>query len=212
MKSWSGSGPNRPMRYSPGVLGIVQLRVRPSSASSAAHQSTWLLPLNTEPEASKPYWLSRSMVQWQYLSEGMHTSVECGEEIPFNSQEAIAAQSAGVAPGLRRLFDFQTTGLWALCDAWGVQQAPGIADEPVVSAVPTLVLAGDYDPITPPAWGRLAAETLSNSFYVEFPGVGHGVYTARACAREIVEGFLETPTTAPDTGCVAELRVGFIVR
>jgi hypothetical protein len=38
------------------------------------------------------------------------------------------------------------------------------------------------------------------------------VYGARACAREIVEGFLERPTAAPDTGCVAELRVGFIVR
>ena len=40
------------------------------------------------------------------------------------------------------------------CDIWKAPAAePGVA-EPVRSAVPTLVLAGRFDPITPPEWGR----------------------------------------------------------
>ncbi len=78
------------------------------------------------------------------------------------------------------------------------------------SNTPALVLEGVFDPITPPAYGQLAAQTLTHSFYVEFPDIGHAVGFHNTCARQIVLGFLEQPETTPDGGCVAGLRVAFV--
>ena len=75
-------------------------------------------------------------------------------------------------------------------------------DQPVVSQLPALILSGEYDPITPPAWGRLAAETLDHSFFYEFPGIGHGVMRSNECGLEIGLSFLDHPTVAPDATCI----------
>lgn len=75
----------------------------------------------------------------------------------------------------------------------------------VVSDVPTRIFAGQFDPITPPEWGQLAAETLSNSFFYEFPNLGHGVLDSNRCALEIALKFLDDPTTEPDVSCMNRL-------
>ncbi|MGD8793488.1 MAG: alpha/beta hydrolase, partial [Anaerolineae bacterium] len=62
-----------------------------------------------------------------------------------------------------------------------------------------------FDPITPSAWGQLAAETLSNSFFYEFPGLGHGVMDSNRCALQIGLQFLDDPTLEPDTSCLDNL-------
>lgn len=134
-------------------------------------------------------------------SEGMGTSVNCSEEVPFNPPEAIAAAAEAVPPLLRA---FSYTSTWEICDLWGTGDAQPIEDEPVYSDIPTLVLEGEYDPITPPAFGRLAAETLSNSFYYQFPGLGHGV-TLLDCPASMAVAFLEDPHTEPDSRCLEEL-------
>jgi pimeloyl-ACP methyl ester carboxylesterase len=63
------------------------------------------------------------------------------------------------------------------CAAWGDADSVSIpiSQQAVTSNIPTLILAGELDPITPPAWGRLAGETLSHSQFLEFPDFGHGV-------------------------------------
>ena len=66
-------------------------------------------------------------------------------------------------------------------------------------------LSGQYDPITPPAWGQLAAETLSHSFFYEFPGIGHGVMRSNQCGLEIGLAFLDDPAAEPDTSCIDDL-------
>ena len=71
-------------------------------------------------------------------------------------------------------------------------------NEPVASDIPTLVLAGEYDPITPPAWGELASNGLENSFFLEFPGLGHGVSLEGGCPLGIILAFLDEPSVNPD--------------
>jgi pimeloyl-ACP methyl ester carboxylesterase len=80
-----------------------------------------------------------------------------------------------------------------------------VVNEAVVSDVPALVLAGQFDPITPPEWGRLATETLSNSFFYEFPGMGHEIMTSNRCALQIGLHFLADPTVEPDSSCLEAL-------
>jgi pimeloyl-ACP methyl ester carboxylesterase len=155
-------------------------------------------------------WVFRSIVQNFFLSEGMYESVQCSEEFPFSTVEQDAAARPDLGqPMLEEYFDASVDGALAICDVWDVPAANAIENQAVVSAIPTLVLAGDYDPVTPPSYGRLAAQTLENGIFVEFPGVGHGIYGARECARQMVGEFLDQPTAAPDTECVDEVGVTF---
>lgn len=76
---------------------------------------------------------------------------------------------------------------------------------PVVSEIPTLIFGGQYDPVTPPAWGAETGETLSRSTFFLFPGIGHGSLNAHPCPAEIARQFLSDPTTPPSGECIAEM-------
>ena len=78
--------------------------------------------------------------------------------------------------------------------------------------IPTLVLAGELDPITPTYYSRGVAELLQRSRYFEFRGFGHGVLgTASSetvtprCAVRLINSFLDDPTRPLDESCVAAL-------
>ena len=44
--------------------------------------------------------------------------------------------------------------------------------------------------------------TLANSFFYEFPGIGHGVIRSNECGRTIFLAFLDDPATEPDVSCI----------
>lgn len=143
-----------------------------------------------------------STVSGEFLSEGMLYSVRCNEEIPFVDPQALAAADDAF-PQLGGAFD--QGSYTPVCAAWGAGQAPAAENRPVTSNLPALVLAGEYDPATPPDDGRLAAATLGNSFFFEFPGSGHGVSADGGCALEIALAFLRDPRGEPDGSCIAEM-------
>lgn len=134
------------------------------------------------------------------ISLGMHYNVQCREEVAFESHERALALSANLPPSL--IQHFASPGYFAVCESWRPGQVDPVEDEPVFSDIPTLILSGQYDPITPPAWGQLAGETLSNSFFYEFPGVGHGVMRSNQCGLDIGMQFLAEPMIEPDASCL----------
>jgi pimeloyl-ACP methyl ester carboxylesterase len=68
--------------------------------------------------------------------------------------------------------------------------------------VPTLVLAGQFDPVAGPALSRHVAEQIGkNARFVEFPLVGHNVRQFSPCGAGIAADFIEHPAQAPDTSC-----------
>jgi pimeloyl-ACP methyl ester carboxylesterase len=146
-----------------------------------------------------------SASDFDVISEGVFYSLTCREEVPFDSYENAVALAADLPPVLadHYLFHF---ALWqfTLCEVWGIEPGDPVVNEPIVSDVPALILAGQFDPITPSEWGQLAAETLSNSFFYEFPNLGHGVMTG-GCALEIGLQFLDDPTSEPDASCIDAL-------
>jgi uncharacterized protein (DUF885 family)/pimeloyl-ACP methyl ester carboxylesterase len=137
------------------------------------------------------------------ISLGMYHSVQCREEVAFESHEAALSRGAGLPPQVVQ--HFASSFAFTLCESWQSGQAALIENKPVVSDIPTLVLTGQYDPITPPAWGQLATETLSNSFYYEFPGFGHGVSFDGPCGVKMLLEFLSDPRKEPDSSCIDEL-------
>ncbi len=88
------------------------------------------------------------------------------------------------------------------CAAWS---SPGPEPEvPRDTAVPTLVLAGQFNPnITPGESHRVAERLGRRARWVSFTGVGHSVRHVSACARRIVAAFIDAPDEAPDTACAA---------
>ena len=122
------------------------------------------------------------------MQYGMHNAVVCTEDAPFFSPDD-APEGALEATYLGRdSYD----ALAAICAEWPA----GVMDEdmkaPLESDVPALVLSGEFDPITPPAYGEDVLPGLNNSTHVVAPGQGHGVLP-RGCIPKIVLDFVEQP-------------------
>lgn len=135
------------------------------------------------------------------VSPGMYLSVQCGEELPFTTREAAIA-AADANPQLSTFSEYEAKSIFASCDVWQAKAATGKENQAVTSDIPTLVLSGQFDPITPPAWGRMVAQDLNNSFFLEFPGIGHGVAFADECPSGIALAFLNDPQQRPASGCI----------
>ena len=141
------------------------------------------------------------------VSWGMYASVNCYEEVPFSNESKLAAdlqahpELGGSEGTAQRAFD--------MCQGWGVAPAPASEDQAVKSDVPTLVLSGQFDPVTPPEWGKLAASTLNKSYYVEIPAAGHGSSLSETCPRRLALSFFDNPAAAPDSSCTQGLKLAF---
>lgn len=136
---------------------------------------------------------------------GPHVAVQCAEEAPFTTPEAMESALASVPPelhvglGAAYYFDY--------CDAFRVPSADAVENEPVVSDVPTLLVAGGFDPITPPAYAELVHGSLEGSTFVTLQGGSHGS-SAMDCAPSFVSAFFDDPTGEVSLGrCGAELTL-----
>jgi pimeloyl-ACP methyl ester carboxylesterase len=92
------------------------------------------------------------------------------------------------------------TQLYGICERWsGLGPAPLV---PIGANVPTLVLAGQFDPVTRPSSSRHVAELIGRGArWIEFPLVGHNVRGFSPCGARIVADFIDNPRQATDTSC-----------
>ncbi|MFW6195330.1 MAG: alpha/beta fold hydrolase, partial [Chloroflexota bacterium] len=144
----------------------------------------------------------------QYTYIGMQLSVQCGEEIAFSSREELES-ALSEHPELQGMFEMAPTlgpEIADVCQTWDVEAADEEENEPVESDIPTLILAGEFDPITPPSWGEMVSENLSNSHFLEFPATGHGVAPSHECAEGITLAFLDDPSSAPSSECIDDIQ------
>lgn len=79
--------------------------------------------------------------------------------------------------------------------------------EATTSDIPTLLLSGTQDPVTPPAQGSLAAKTLPNSKHIIVSGIGH-ITSPLPCVRRIITKFVEAGNiAAASDACEADLKL-----
>jgi len=146
-----------------------------------------------------------SSVWWDgedYFYEGMYLSVSCADGFDF---DASALQYSDIRGALAGSGTRYATRMDRICEEWGVADLGTALDQPVTSKVPTLIVSGRYDPITPTYYAEIVAARLPNSVRVEFPNVGHGVVASSECADTIFRNFLWSPTYYLDTSCVADV-------
>lgn len=120
----------------------------------------------------------------QNLNLALYYAVTCAEDAPRVTADDTSRILATLrAPSLaaRNL---------AACDGWPRPALPDDFYAPLASAVPTLILSGSLDPVTPPANGEIVAASLSNSRHVIAAGYGH-IVTPHACAPRLVDKFID---------------------
>ncbi|MCB0192647.1 MAG: alpha/beta hydrolase, partial [Anaerolineae bacterium] len=143
------------------------------------------------------------------ISDGMYFSVICAEDADF---DPTAIPLGGIRPQIAaNVIEDMESSYIDMCNIWQVDRLPPVANEPVVSNIPTLLLSGEFDPITPPENATVAAENLSNSYsYVNTVG-SHGAFGSDACANGVVRDFLNNPTVAPNGSCLGLAQPGDFV-
>jgi pimeloyl-ACP methyl ester carboxylesterase len=148
----------------------------------------------------------------EWFSDGVYNSVICTEELPFNSRREGDQISMQVPPTIRFNLMQDVYYNYNACRGWGVEPASAFENDPVQSEIPVLVLAGQFDPITPPLYAEAAAKSLTNAQVVTVPGAGHGVIDAGDCPTSLTAAFLEDPSAPVDTACIALMRVDWVTR
>lgn len=113
------------------------------------------------------------------MAMGMHASVVCGEDM-HRITPAMREQAQHSFMGKTML-----EGLEATCEVWKVPAVDDNFSEPISSDIPTLLLSGEIDPATPPSWGELAMEKLTNAKHFVAPYATHGV-AYQSCANNLI--------------------------
>ena len=121
------------------------------------------------------------------LAYGMNAAVSCTEDAPA-AGSIDRARLAATYLGSQQL-----DGLAALCEGWPAGVVDADLHAPLATAVPALLLSGEADPVTPPAYAARAAEGFSDRLHVVVRGQGHGQFMV-GCAPRLIARFLEAGT------------------
>lgn len=134
----------------------------------------------------------------ELLGSGMQYSVICSEDADLLKPRP---QDADTIMGTRMI-----DALDAVCSVWPKGTRPADFHQPVKSDKPVLLLAGQYDPVTPPRYAEEIARDLPNSRVLTLTGQAHSVMMA-GCTPELVKHFIEKldPKTL-DASCLKRLK------
>ena len=94
------------------------------------------------------------------VAEGMHLAVTCADR---GDTDADSAAFPDILPRLAESTREQARAGVEICRDWGIELLPRADLQPVTSAIPTLLLSGDYDPITPPDYAASILPHLANA-------------------------------------------------
>lgn len=143
------------------------------------------------------------------ISDAMYYSVMCSEDFSFSDKAKIKASYQNLLPAVQTFMQRSNDELLKVCERWNVPKAPDYENQPIKSDVPTLVINGKYDPITPPKNGEDAAKTLTKSTLVTLPVAGHDPGSYSKCGLELRLNFLADPTKPLDTKCAGQQTLTF---
>ncbi|MCB1581852.1 MAG: alpha/beta fold hydrolase [Xanthomonadales bacterium] len=173
----------RMFAYSPETMGLIPLMV-----SLANHDQP-------ETIAAQAQMMMANLNQG--LNNALEISVSCAEDVPFMPKKTHTSNS---------LFgDDLFEMMHARCELWDSVPVDKAFKQPVVSDIPTLLLSGEYDPVTPPENAEKVMQTLSNAQHLVAKGQGHIVGT-RGCMPKILAAFIKDPEAELDTACMKDFR------
>jgi len=131
---------------------------------------------------------------------GLTFNIVCNEDFPkISPQDFIndANNSFGQADS--------HLGFAVACPLWPSYKVATEFYQPVTADIPTLILSGNLDPVTPPSNGDKSANTLPNSHHIVVENASHTVAMS-TCAVNLIEEFLTNLTPDKlDESCLADI-------
>jgi len=133
------------------------------------------------------------------LASGMQNSVICSEDVPYfnvdvGERQRLEATYQGAG---------QLDALAAICAIWPHGPVDPDLHAPLRSEIPTLLLSGEADPVTPPDAAERAARGLTRHRSLLLAGEGHG-QLATGCVPKLMAQFLDAEEPERiDTSCLA---------
>jgi len=134
----------------------------------------------------------------EMLARGMELSVLCSEDYPFIDK---SADYSGTLIGnlMLEIIELQ-------CNVWPHGEVPEDFHQPVQSDLPVLLMSGERDPVTPPHYAALTAQSFSNSLNLVARGQAHSVMK-NVCLRDITTEFVNKGSIEGlDTSCVENIQ------
>jgi pimeloyl-ACP methyl ester carboxylesterase len=146
------------------------------------------------------------------LNPDLNSKLNCTERFPFREE------FAGIEANLRKVQMpdfFIEEAINTLrdradgCEVW--QDALTVPTPESYGDYPTLILNGQFDTLTPPAWAKKGDAAIPQAQYVPIPNAWHSIMGNNGpCPTDITLQFLENPDTAVDPGCTDGMKVSFI--
>ncbi len=107
---------------------------------------------------------------------------------------------------------FEKVRGFGICAEWSTLGPPPVV--PIGTTIPTLVLAGQFDPVAGVALSRQIADEIgAHALWAEFPRLGHNVRFFSPDAAGIVSRFIEHPeATLHASCCLARPPIPFLLK
>lgn len=175
--------------YTPAVAAAAPLLIHRAHAGDFTPFAR--ITLATEP------WL-REALAW-----GMHLSVTCSEDVPF-----FPADVTPLVEGTY-LGDYRARLQQRACALWPRGELPEAYHEPVAVDVPTLLISGALDPVTPPRWAEEVAQHLPHHLHLVLPEGHHGFFGMSnvECMVGIMSRFVAAGRIEGlDTSCTTSMK------
>ena len=133
---------------------------------------------------------------------GMHHAVFCNDG-DTQAQVLASRRDMEEFPNLGRVLGTPESNERdaAQCIELGMPMRPADEYAAVQTDIPTLIIEGDMDPITPPPNAKAILPGFSNGTYVEFPYAGHGPSRSVQCSGHMLNRFYDDPSAEPDMSC-----------
>ena len=134
-------------------------------------------------------YVTRARALGRELATGVHLGVYCAEDLPHADLPRARQMAEGTRIGTYLIDQYAHA-----CDVWPRAKVPDDFREPVRSAVPTLIMTGQRDPVTPPRTAHDAARTLTRTRVLTWRYGGHGFdgLANSTCKSDIIRAFVNT--------------------
>ncbi len=147
------------------------------------------------------------------ISFGAFFTHECRGEFAFSSLAQLRLTYAALpqwANTFKTNVGMSSERGFSLCQNLGLTTPSGLENMAVTSNVRTLLMAGEFDPVTPVRYLPIASAGLKNSVSVAIKGGAHAVSLATQCGLSIMLKFFANLEIALDVMCANQGKIRFL--
>ena len=132
------------------------------------------------------------------IANGMHFAVVCSEDAPRWDELGISQSELAKT----YIGDTFMSGMRTICEQWPHGPVDEEFSKPLNSSIPTLVLSGGNDPVTPARYGEQILPGLSRSKHLILDGQGHGQIAVGCMPRVVAEFIAAGDVRSLDDACL----------